>query len=113
MQKYLGMRGQALNAAQIYMLIMPAYLLFGFNNAVAGGVDSEASFVKTFPRINTATTKGAQETNNSRVLVSFETFERLARVVFTDSFKGHGRRIIHAWRLFRISFMYLDWKSIG
>ncbi|KAJ7674404.1 hypothetical protein B0H17DRAFT_1207987 [Mycena rosella] len=34
---YLGLRGTFLNAALVRAVIMPAYLLFGYNNAVAGG----------------------------------------------------------------------------
>lgn len=69
MAKYLGFRGKALAAAQIWILIMPAYILFGFNNGVAGGLLSMPSFVKQFPRIDTANTTGDLKTHNSRIQV--------------------------------------------
>jgi len=67
MAKYLGFRGKALAAAQIWILIFPAYVLFGFNNGVAGGLLSMPYFVKQFPRINTVTTTGVVKTENSRI----------------------------------------------
>ena len=69
MAKYLGFRGNSLAAAQIWILIMPAYVLFGFNNGVAGGLLSMKSFVETFPRIDTVNTTGELKTYNSRIQV--------------------------------------------
>ncbi|KAK5116745.1 hypothetical protein LTR62_007419 [Meristemomyces frigidus] len=46
---------------------MPAYILFGWNNAVAGPLLDLPSWVQTFPRIDTANTTGAQSENNARV----------------------------------------------
>ncbi|KFZ03575.1 hypothetical protein V502_10829 [Pseudogymnoascus sp. VKM F-4520 (FW-2644)] len=67
MARFLGFRGNALGAAMIYMVIMPAYILFGYNNAVCGGLLNLPAWIETFPRINTSTTTGAEKTNNSRV----------------------------------------------
>lgn len=67
-KKYiLGLRGKALRNAQIWAVILPAYLLFGYNNAVAGPLLDLPSWVATFPRIDTVNTTGAQNTSNSRV----------------------------------------------
>ena len=67
-KKYIfGLRGQALRNAQIWAVILPAYILFGYNNAVAGPLLDLPSWIATFPRIDTVNTKGAQNTNNSRV----------------------------------------------
>jgi hypothetical protein len=67
-KKYiLGLRGEKLRAAQIWAVILPAYILFGWNNAVAGPLLDLPSWVATFPRIDTVHTKGAQATDNSRV----------------------------------------------
>ncbi|TVY82881.1 Sugar transporter STL1 [Lachnellula suecica] len=67
MAPYFGLRGKHLDAAMIWAVIMPAYILFGYNNAVAGGLLSLPAWIETFPRINTYTTTGDVKTNNSRV----------------------------------------------
>ncbi|RFU34430.1 hypothetical protein B7463_g1950, partial [Scytalidium lignicola] len=67
MARYFGLRGNSLNAAMIWAVIMPAYILFGYNNAVCGGLLNLPSWIETFPRINTLTTKGAEKTHNSRI----------------------------------------------
>lgn len=67
-KKYIfGLQGQKLRNAQIWAVILPAYILFGYNNAVAGPLLDLPSWVETFPRIDTVNTEGAQNTNNSRV----------------------------------------------
>lgn len=67
-KKYLfNLRGRALRNAQIWAVILPAYILFGYNNAVAGPLLDLPSWIETFPRIDTVNTTGAEETNNSRV----------------------------------------------
>lgn len=69
MAKYFGLRGRRLEQAIIWTVILPTYILFGYNNAVAGGLLSLPSFVETFPRIDTLNTTGATKANNSRVQV--------------------------------------------
>ncbi|KAK5171244.1 uncharacterized protein LTR77_004388 [Saxophila tyrrhenica] len=69
-KKYiLGLRGRALRNAQIWAVILPAYILFGYNNAVAGPLLDLPSWVETFPRIDTVSEdlSDVQVTNNSRV----------------------------------------------
>ena len=69
-KKYiLGLRGNALRNAQIWAVILPAYILFGYNNAIAGPLLDLPSWVETFPRIDTVSDNlsDAQKTNNSRV----------------------------------------------
>lgn len=67
MQPYFGLRGTSLNAALIWAVIMPAYLLFGFNNAVAGGLLDLPAWVALFPKIDTVHTTGAQKSHNSQI----------------------------------------------
>ncbi|KAJ7451122.1 putative MFS sugar transporter [Mycena latifolia] len=67
MQKYFGLRGESLNAALVWAVIMPAYLLFGYNNGVAGGLLDLPAWVELFPQIDTVNTKGAQKAHNSHV----------------------------------------------
>lgn len=63
----LNLRGKALRNAQIWAVILPAYILFGYNNAVAGPLLDLPSWIETFPRIDTVNTTGAEQTDNSRV----------------------------------------------
>jgi len=84
----LGSRGERLRSAQIWAVILPAYILFGWNNGVAGEPEEHLqhvdhkwlilpastgplldlpSWIETFPRIDTVNTTGAQKTDNSRV----------------------------------------------
>ncbi|APA09218.1 hypothetical protein sscle_04g039880 [Sclerotinia sclerotiorum 1980 UF-70] len=67
MAKFFGLRGQALHRAMIWAVIMPAYILFGYNNAVAGGLLSLPAWIETFPRLNTITVVGIEKTSNSRL----------------------------------------------
>ncbi|CAL5865983.1 uncharacterized protein PFLUO_LOCUS190 [Penicillium psychrofluorescens] len=67
MAPFLGFRGKSLRAALIWGVILPAYVLFGYNNGVAGGLLSLPSWTETFPRINTETTTGAVKAENSKI----------------------------------------------
>ncbi|KAJ6569528.1 putative MFS sugar transporter [Mycena capillaripes] len=67
MQTYFGLRGTSLNAALIWAVIMPAFLLFGYNNAVAGGLLDLPSWVALFPEIDTVNTTGAQKAHKSHI----------------------------------------------
>lgn len=49
----LGLRGRALRNAQIWAVILPAYILFGYNNACGGELLELPSWVATFPQIDT------------------------------------------------------------
>ncbi|KAF7932121.1 uncharacterized protein EAE97_009142 [Botrytis byssoidea] len=70
MTKFFGLRGQALHRVMIWAVIMPAYILFGYNNAVAGGLLSLPAWIETFPELNTLTVIGTQKTNNSWLQVN-------------------------------------------
>lgn len=65
----LGLRGQSLRNAQIWAVILPAYILFGYNNAVAGPLLDLPSWVATFPEIDTVSKhlSDSQLTTNSRI----------------------------------------------
>ncbi|KAF7340189.1 MFS sugar transporter [Mycena venus] len=67
MQPYFGLRGTSLNAALIWAVIMPAYLLFGYNNAVAGGLLDLPAWVVLFPEIDTVHTTGVHKAHNSHI----------------------------------------------
>ncbi|KAH8900109.1 putative MFS sugar transporter [Thozetella sp. PMI_491] len=67
MAKFLGLRGKALRAALIWAVVMPSYILFGYNNAVGGGLLSLPSWVETFPEIDTVNTTGDTQKHNSTI----------------------------------------------
>jgi hypothetical protein len=64
-RKYLGLRGGKLGTLIIWTVVCPVYILFGYNNAVAGGLLDLAAWIKYFPQIDTLTTEGAQKQHNS------------------------------------------------
>lgn len=53
MKEHFGLRGKKLELAIIYGIVMPGFLLFGYNNSVAGGLVELESWVETFPIIDT------------------------------------------------------------
>ncbi|KAF5532021.1 transcription activator acu-15 [Fusarium mexicanum] len=60
-----GFRGRKLQMAQIWAVILPCYLLFGYNNSIAGGFLSLPPWVETFPALDTVHAKGAAKDHNS------------------------------------------------
>lgn len=66
-QYLFNLRGPALQSAQIWAVIFPAYILFGWNNGVAGPLLSLPSWVKTFPQIDTVHTEGTTRSHNSTI----------------------------------------------
>ncbi|KAH7194015.1 general substrate transporter [Fusarium flagelliforme] len=62
---FFGFRGRKLQMAQIWAVILPCYLLFGYNNSIAGGFLSLPSWVETFPALDTVRTKGETKNHNS------------------------------------------------
>lgn len=53
MTRHLGLRGRKLELAILYGVVMPGFLMFGYNNSVAGGLVELPSWVEIFPIINT------------------------------------------------------------
>ncbi|KIY03450.1 uncharacterized protein Z520_00141 [Fonsecaea multimorphosa CBS 102226] len=66
MKRFWGLRGRWLNAA-IWALAMFAVMIFGYNQAVAGGVLTTASFNRAFPKMDVIDTTGAQKHYNSTI----------------------------------------------
>lgn len=64
-KKYLGQNGHNLNLLQMALIVMPAYVCFGYNQAGLGGLLTEDNWVKTFPDIDTVHTTGAAKSKNS------------------------------------------------
>ncbi|OJJ97772.1 hypothetical protein ASPACDRAFT_1858499 [Aspergillus aculeatus ATCC 16872] len=67
MSPYFGLRGSQLERAVMWLVVCPAFVCYGYNQAVTGGLLTLESFVKTFPQMNTLTTTGAQQNYNSTI----------------------------------------------
>lgn len=66
-RSYLGLRGNRLTTFMIVAVVLPAYVLLGYNNAVMGGLLTLPSFLETFPSIDTVNTSGSEEAENARI----------------------------------------------
>lgn len=67
MQPYFGLRGALLNRAIIWLVVCPAFVCYGYNQGVTGGLLTLESFARQFPQMNTLTTKGAEQHYNSTI----------------------------------------------
>lgn len=67
MKPAFGLRGNKVTIGHICTVIIPAYICFGYLNAVSSGIVTRQSFVKTFPQLDTVNTTGAAEAQNSRI----------------------------------------------
>jgi hypothetical protein len=67
MSPYFGLRGSRLNAAVIILVVCPAFLCYGYNQGVMGGILTLKSFIHAFPQMDTLDTKGAEQHLNSQI----------------------------------------------
>ncbi|OBT70926.1 hypothetical protein VF21_10331 [Pseudogymnoascus sp. 05NY08] len=65
MAPYFGLRGSSLRRAIVYLVVCPAFITYGYNLSVTGGLLTLESFVETFPQLDTLNTKGAEQHHNS------------------------------------------------
>lgn len=65
MAPFFGFRGRRLDAALIWAVIMPAYLLFGYNNGVTSVILALPSFENRFPSIDTEMAYGSEKRSRS------------------------------------------------
>ncbi|KAH8806165.1 putative sugar transporter [Xylogone sp. PMI_703] len=63
-----SLRGLRLKIAMILLVVMPSFLLFGYNNGSTGGIVGLESFVKQFPSLDTINTSGHTKSQNSLIL---------------------------------------------
>lgn len=63
----LALTGTRLAVAQILLTVLPAFVLFGYNQSNLGGLVGLSDWVKHFPRIDTVHTQGAQKSNNATI----------------------------------------------
>ncbi|GKZ36704.1 hypothetical protein AbraIFM66950_007879 [Aspergillus brasiliensis] len=75
-RQLLSFTGRALRMAQVILIVAPAFIIFGYNQAGAGPLATLQSWVKVFPQIDTINTTGALEAKNSTgkgaVIASFQ-----------------------------------------
>lgn len=62
-----GLKGQALATLRTFLVVVPGFLLFGYNQSNLGGLLDYPSFNKHFPEIDTANTEGAQKAHNAKI----------------------------------------------
>ncbi|OQU98200.1 hypothetical protein CLAIMM_04020 [Cladophialophora immunda] len=68
MAKYLGLRGLRLKTAMVVLVVLPSFMLFGWNNGSTGSATDLESFVKQFPRLDTVNTEGSTKSYNALIL---------------------------------------------
>lgn len=95
-KKYLGQNGHRLNLLQTALIVLPAYVCFGYNQAGLGGLLTEDNWVKTFPEIDTVTTTGATKSKNSTlqgfVVATFVIGAMVGALICSWSGDKFGRR---------------------
>ncbi|KAL4741645.1 general substrate transporter [Aspergillus similis] len=64
---FMGLAGSSLATARICIILIPAFLLFGYNQSNLGGVLDYPSFNRHFPSIDTSNTEGAVKDHNATV----------------------------------------------
>ncbi|KAE8395176.1 general substrate transporter [Aspergillus alliaceus] len=72
----MGFQGRSLRLAQVFLIVVPAFILFGYNQAGVGPLATLQSWVHVFPQIDTINTSGAVKSENSTskgaVVASFQ-----------------------------------------
>ncbi len=63
--RHFGLAGAALTRLHLTLVVAPAFILFGYNQAGIGGLLTEESWVQTFPAIDTINTTGEEKSRNS------------------------------------------------
>ncbi|OJJ84299.1 sugar porter family MFS transporter [Aspergillus glaucus CBS 516.65] len=70
------LQGRALQIAQVALIVAPAFILFGYNQAGVGPLANLQSWVHTFPEIDATNTEGELKSHNSTskgaVVASFQ-----------------------------------------
>lgn len=67
MAPYFGLRGTALSRAIMTLVVAPAFITYGYNLSLPGGLLTLESFNNQFPRMDTIHTTGAQQHQNSLI----------------------------------------------
>ncbi|KAJ5239283.1 hypothetical protein N7468_003902 [Penicillium chermesinum] len=64
---FLGLRGNALIRAAVWLIVCPTFTCYGYNMSVAGGLLTLDTFNTQFPRMDTIHTEGALKHENSNI----------------------------------------------
>lgn len=64
---FMNLIGSSLARVRVCLIVVPAFLLFGYNQSNIGGVLDYPSFVKYFSPIDTVNTTGSAESHNATV----------------------------------------------
>ncbi|RMJ23858.1 Sugar and other transporter [Aspergillus sp. HF37] len=67
MKSYVGLRGNALSHAALWLVVCPAFVCYGYNMSVAGGLLTLPSFNEVFPSMDTINTEGATQAHNAKI----------------------------------------------
>lgn len=79
----MGLVGLSLATARICIIIVPAFLLFGYNQSNLGGVLDYPSFTKHFPGIDTNNSEGASKGHKATVQGDHHSVLAQARYMFS------------------------------
>lgn len=64
---FLGLRGNALMTAQTLLVVLPAFVLFGYNQSNLGGLVSLSDWTDHFPQIDTKNYTGAVKSQHATI----------------------------------------------
>ncbi|KAK9323848.1 general substrate transporter [Lipomyces orientalis] len=65
--KFLGLQGASLQLAQLFLVVAPSFILFGYNQSGVGGLLNLPSWVKQFPEIDTVDATGEEKHHKSTI----------------------------------------------
>lgn len=65
--KFLGQMGHGLIMLQTLLIVMPAFIAFGYNQAGLGGLLTEVDFIKTLPQIDTVDFTGEEKSKRATI----------------------------------------------
>ena len=112
MQHYWGLRGSKLNAA-IWGVACFCIMIFGYNQAVAGGVLTTESFQSQFPQMDTIHTTGAQQKYNSTIQGKSSSTMTELMIKLTNCINRNCHCSLHAdWDVWSVG-LYLSRRSLG
>ena len=99
MYSLLGLRGEPLQNAMNFSVVVPVFLAMGFSLSFLGGVTSYPSFYTLFPEINTSTTTGAIKTHNSLIRGTAVSSLNLGAILGCLSTMYLGNRLGRRWTI--------------
>ncbi|PKY07978.1 general substrate transporter [Aspergillus campestris IBT 28561] len=67
LQPYLGLRGNALLRAAVWLVVCPAFTCYGYNMSVVGGILTLDSFSQQFPQMDTINASKSEEKLRSQI----------------------------------------------